>query len=169
MGVGPGLGVLPRTPYRRSSTSEDAYSAQWGEKAVARAATSRTSATPGFKLPALESLLHVSSGSVYQLGVDEDLLYLRLGAVAAHVLLLENLSEAGSRLQAVDDVLEDLLLTLRLGSFSRAADQRIPERPFLLGHWYRPPPPAPLTGCPKAVPASTPPITTNTPRLPKTP
>src|SRR5215210_6144264 len=82
----------------RSSTSEDAYSAQWGEKAVARAATSRTSATPGFKLPALESLLHVSSGSVYQLGVDEDLLYLRLGAVAAHVLLLENLSEAGFRL-----------------------------------------------------------------------
>jgi hypothetical protein len=48
---------------------------------------------------------------VYQLGVDENLLYLGLGAVAAHVLLLEHLSEAGSPLQAVDDVLEDLLLS----------------------------------------------------------
>src|SRR5215217_3625882 len=158
---------LRRTPSLRSSTSEEAYSAQWGEKAVASAPRSRTSATPGIQLPALETLLHVSPGSVYQLGVDEDLLYLGLGAVAAHVLLLEHLSEAGSPLQAVDDVLEDLLLTLRLGSFSRAADQRIPERP-LLGHWSRPPPPAPLTGCSKAVPVSSPPITTNKPRLPRT-
>src|SRR5215203_4181223 len=89
---------LLRTPLGRSSTSEDAYSAQWSVKAVARAATSRTSATPRVQLPALESLLHVYSGSVYQLGVDEDLLYLRLGAVAAYVLLLEHLSEAGFRL-----------------------------------------------------------------------
>src|SRR5215208_2336073 len=98
MGAGSGPCQLPRKPFGRSSTSEDVYSAQWGEKAVASAATSRTSATPRVQLPALESLLHVSCGSVYQHGVDEDLLYLQLGAVAAYVLLLEHLSEAGFRL-----------------------------------------------------------------------
>jgi hypothetical protein len=56
---------------------------------------SRTLATPGIQLPALEILLHVFPGGMHQLGVDEDLLYLGLGAVAAHVLLSERLSEAG--------------------------------------------------------------------------
>src|SRR5215211_603908 len=74
---------VTRTPFQtvsmRSSTSEEAYSAQWGEKALARAPRSRTSATPGIQLPALKTLLHVSPGGMYQLGVDEDLLYLGLG------------------------------------------------------------------------------------------
>src|SRR5215213_5462000 len=74
---------VTRTPFqtvsRRSSTSEEAYSAQWGEKALARAPRSRTSATLGIQLPALKTLPHVSPGGMYQLGVDEDLLYLGLG------------------------------------------------------------------------------------------
>ena len=77
----------------------------------------------------------VCPGGMHQLGVDEDLLYLQLGAVAAHVFLLERLSEAGPPLQAVDDVLKDLMLALRLRTFSGATDQRLPER-SLLGHRY---------------------------------
>jgi hypothetical protein len=52
----------------------------------------RTSATSGIELPALKGLLHVSPCGVHQLGVDEDLLYLQLAAVAAHILLSEYLS-----------------------------------------------------------------------------
>jgi hypothetical protein len=47
----------------------------------------RSSATRGIQLPALEILLHVCPGGMHQLGVDEDLLYLDLAAVAAHVFL----------------------------------------------------------------------------------
>ena len=46
------------------------------------------------------------------LGIHDDLVDLALGAVAAHVRLLEYVVKVGILVHAVEDVLEDLLLAL---------------------------------------------------------
>ena len=52
---------------------------------------------------------------VDELGVHDDLVDLALGAVTAHVGLLEHVVKVGVLVHAVDDVLEDLLLALARG------------------------------------------------------
>jgi hypothetical protein len=50
---------------------------------------------------------------VDELGIHDDLVDLALGAVAAHVGLLEYVVKVGVLVHAVEDVLEDLLLASR--------------------------------------------------------
>jgi hypothetical protein len=57
---------------------------------------------------------------VYQLRIADDLVYLVLGAVAAHVPFPKYVGQAGATVDAVDDVMEDLLLPPRA---RRAAEE----------------------------------------------
>ena len=57
-------------------------------------------------------MLQVLPAMVDELGIHDDLVDLALGAVAAHVGLLEYVVKVGILIYAVDDVLEDLLLAL---------------------------------------------------------
>jgi hypothetical protein len=60
----------------------------------------------------VERLLQVSPAGVHQIGAARDLFYLCLGAVAPHVRFMQHFVEVCILVDAVDDVLEDLLLVL---------------------------------------------------------
>jgi hypothetical protein len=93
-------------------------------------------APPGIQLPGAERLFQVLLGGVDELGVVVDLVYLVLGAIAPHVMLLKYLLEVRVLGYAVEDVAEDLLLPL--GS-TRVAKEELPEEP--VRPLSEPPPP----------------------------
>jgi hypothetical protein len=70
---------------------------------------------------------------VDELGIHDDLVDLDWGAVAAHVGLLEYVVKVGILIQAVEDVLEDLLLALGASAVVPAEHDSVPER-SLFGH-----------------------------------
>jgi hypothetical protein len=70
---------------------------------------------------------------VDKLGIHDDLVDLALGAVAAHVGLLEYVVKVGILVHAVDDVVEDLLLSLSARAVLPAEHQSFPEG-LLFGH-----------------------------------
>src|SRR3954469_23980275 len=76
-----------------------------------------------------EVFFHLLSGTLDQSGVIQDVLDLCWGGVAADVLLLHYLLQVSSVTKPVDDVLKDLLLTLR----RVGAEERIPEGSLFLG------------------------------------
>src|SRR5215218_11276906 len=86
-----------------------------------------------------EILLHVLPGGLDQSGLGADLLHLYRRGVAPHVLLLDDLFQAGPIAEAVGDVLDHPLLPRRM---VLDAEQPVPEGPLLalLGH---PGPPLP--------------------------
>jgi hypothetical protein len=70
---------------------------------------------------------------MHEICAARDLIYLRLGAVATHLGFLEHFLEARILVDAVDDVLEDLLLVfyLRRATQEEAPPQRVYSRhPF---------------------------------------
>src|ERR671916_2978008 len=70
---------------------------------------------------------------VDELGVHDDLVDLPLGAVAAHVGLLEYVVKVGVRIYAMDNVLEHLLLALGAGAMLPTEHESFPEG-TLFGH-----------------------------------
>jgi hypothetical protein len=70
---------------------------------------------------------------VDELRVHDDLVDLDLGAVAAHVGLLEDVVKVGILIHAVEDVLEDLLLALSARAVPLAEHDSVPEG-SLFGH-----------------------------------
>jgi hypothetical protein len=70
---------------------------------------------------------------VDELGVHDDLVDLDLGAVAAHVGLLEYVVKVGVLVHAVDDVLEYLLLALSARAVAPAEHDSVQEG-SLFGH-----------------------------------
>jgi acyl-CoA hydrolase len=67
------------------------------------------------------------SGGLDELRVAQDLLYLGPGAGAPHVFFLNYLLEGYARVHAVEDVLEDALLTLRERGGARATEESLPK------------------------------------------
>jgi acyl-CoA hydrolase len=67
------------------------------------------------------------SGGLDELRVAHDLLYLGSGAGAAHLLFLKYLLKGHPRVHAVEDVLQDALLTLRERGGARAAEESLPK------------------------------------------
>jgi len=86
-------------------------------------------------MPGGEHVLQVLPAMVGKLGIDDDLVDLALGAVAAHVGLLEYVVKVGILIYAVDDVPEDLLLALSARVLLPAEHDSVPER-WLFGHAY---------------------------------
>jgi hypothetical protein len=72
---------------------------------------------------------------VDELGIHDDLVDLSLGAVAAHVGLLEYVVKVGLLIHAVEDVVEDLLLALSARAVLPAEHEYFPEG-SLFGHAY---------------------------------
>jgi hypothetical protein len=84
-------------------------------------------------MPGGEHVLQVLPAMVDELGIHDDLGDLALGAVAAHVGLLEYVVKVGILIHAVDDVLEDLLLALSARAVPPAEHDSFPEG-SLFGH-----------------------------------
>ena len=80
-------------------------------------------------------MLQVLPTMVDELGIHDDLVDLALGAVAAHVGLLEYVVKVGILIYAVDDVLEDLLLALSARAVLPAEHESFHEE-SLFGHAY---------------------------------
>jgi hypothetical protein len=70
-----------------------------------------------------------------ELGVHDDLVDLALGAVAAHVGLLKHVVEVSFPIEAVDDVMEDLLLAPGARAMLLAEHESFQEG-SLFGHAY---------------------------------
>jgi hypothetical protein len=85
----------------------------------------------GLELLRAERLPQLLPGGPNELGAPDDLLYLRAGAVAEHVLFLEHLLEGRALVSAADDVAEDLLLALGERGGFPAAQEPLPQRPSL--------------------------------------
>jgi hypothetical protein len=84
-------------------------------------------------MPGGEHVLQVLPAMVDELGIHDDLVDLDLGAVAAHVGLLEYVVKVGILIHAVDDVPENLLLALSARTVPPAEHDSVPER-SLFGH-----------------------------------
>jgi hypothetical protein len=69
----------------------------------------------GIQLSRAERLLQVLPAGVHEIGAARDLVYLRLGTVAKYVRFSQHFAEIRILVDAMDDVLEDLLLVLYLG------------------------------------------------------
>jgi hypothetical protein len=67
------------------------------------------------------------SGGLDELRVAQDLLYLGSGAGAPHVFFLKYLLKGHAGVHAVEDVLEDPLLTLRERGGARATEESLPK------------------------------------------
>jgi hypothetical protein len=86
-------------------------------------------------MPGGEHVLQVLPAMVDELGIHDDLVDLALGAVAAHVGLLEYVVKVGILVHAVDDVVEDLLLALSARAVLPAEHDSFQEG-SLFGHAY---------------------------------
>jgi acyl-CoA hydrolase len=71
------------------------------------------------------------SGGLDELRVAQDLLYLASGAGAPHVFFLKYLLKGHAGVHAVEDVLEDPLLTLRERGGARATEESLPKGSLL--------------------------------------
>ena len=78
-----------------------------------------------------ERLSQLFPGGSDELRVADDLLYVGLGGVAAHVFFLKHLWQGCALVYARDDVLEDLLLTLAQRGAAPASEQPLPKGSLL--------------------------------------